>query len=114
MHGQFRSRVWYIPPTRARESLGLPSPRDFPRAKPEGNPEGKANPGSPELLLEVYHSLLLYLLGQIFIPPHKNREGMTIPPRKNRGGMTIPPRKNREGMTIPPRKKRGGMELKNL
>ena len=66
------------------------------------------------LLLEVYHSLLLYLLGQIFIPPHKNREGMTIPPRKNRGGMTIPPRKNREGMTIPPRKKRGGMELKNL
>ena len=106
--------VWYIPPTRARESLGLPSPRDFPRAKPEGNPEGKANPGSPELLLEVYHSLLLYLLGQIFIPPHKNREGMTIPPRKNRGGMTIPPRKNREGMTIPPRKKRGGMELKNL
>ena len=85
-----------------------------PRAKPEGNPEGKANPGSPELLLEVYHSLLLYLLGQIFIPPHKNREGMTIPPRKNRGGMTIPPRKNREGMTIPPRKKRGGMELKNL
>ena len=50
-------KVWYIPPTRARESLGLPSPRDFPRAKPEGNPEGKANPGSPELLLEVYHSL---------------------------------------------------------
>ena len=86
----------------------------FPRASPSGNPSGKANPGSPELLLEVYHSLLLYLLGQIFIPPHKNREGMTIPPRKNRGGMTIPPRKNREGMTIPPRKKRGGMELKNL
>ena len=40
-------------------------------------------------MLEVYHSLLLYLLGQIFIPPHKNREGMTIPPRKNRGGMTM-------------------------
>ena len=37
--------------------------------------------------VEVYHSLLLYLLGQIFIPPHKNREGMTIPPRKNREGM---------------------------
>ena len=53
--------LWYIPPTRARESLGLPSPRDFPRAKPEGNPEGKANPDSPELLLEVYHSLLLYM-----------------------------------------------------
>ena len=44
---------WYIPPTRARESLGLPSPRDFPRAKPEG----KSNPGSPELLWDVYHSL---------------------------------------------------------
>ena len=25
-------KVWYIPPTRASESIGLPSPRDFPRA----------------------------------------------------------------------------------
>ena len=31
-------------------SLGLPSPRDFPRASPSGNPSGKANPGSPSLL----------------------------------------------------------------
>ena len=76
---------------RFSEAVGFAprDPRDFPRAKPEGNPEGKANPGSPELLLEVYHSLLLYLLGQIFIPPHKNREGMTIPPRKKRGGMEL-------------------------
>ena len=66
-----QTKVWYIPPTRARESLGLPSPRDFPRAKPEGNPEGKANPGSPELLLEVYHSLLFYLHG-------KKCEGMSL------------------------------------
>ena len=27
-------KEWYIPPTRARESLGLPSLRDFPREKP--------------------------------------------------------------------------------
>ena len=27
--------------------LGLPSPRDVTRAKPEGHPEGKANPGLP-------------------------------------------------------------------
>ena len=39
--------------------------------KREGNPEGKANPGSPELLLEVYHSLLFYLHG-------KKCEGMSL------------------------------------
>ena len=53
----FLKSPWYILPTRARESLGLPSQRDFSRAKPKGNPKGKANPGSPELSLEVYHSL---------------------------------------------------------
>ena len=40
--------------TRGWESLGLLSPQDFPRAAPSGNPLGKANPGSHNLLLEVY------------------------------------------------------------
>ena len=50
---------------------GFAFPEGFPEgrlaseaSRPEGNPEGKANPGSPELLLEVYHSLLSYLNGQ--------------------------------------------------
>ena len=46
-----------IPPTRACEGLGLPSPRDFPRAwraAPSGNPSGKANLDPHSLVLEVY------------------------------------------------------------
>ena len=45
-----------IPPKRARESLGLPSPQDFPRASPTGNSSGKTN--SSSLVGGICHSLL--------------------------------------------------------
>ena len=52
-----------IPPTRAREGLGLPSPRDFPRAGEahRDRPEGKANLDPHELVLEVLHSFSVCL-----------------------------------------------------
>ena len=98
------SRVWYIPPTRGRESLGLPSPRDFPRAKPEGNPKGKANLGSPNLLLEVYHSFSYILIHKehfsISYLSLAIRESMTIPSLSLRGSMTIPSLSLRGSMTF--------------
>ena len=62
-------------------------------SRPEGNPEGKANPDSPELWLEVYHSLLFYLNGTL-------REGMTIPSLNLRESMNILTLKVGEGMNI--------------
>ena len=60
-------------------------------SRPEGNPEGKANPDSPELWLEVYHSLLFYLNGTL-------REGMTIPSLNLRESMNILTLKVGEGI----------------
>ena len=73
---------------------GLPEGRLASAAsRPEGNPEGKANPDSPELWLEVYHSLLFYLNGTL-------REGMTIPSLNLRESMNILTLKVGEGMNI--------------
>ena len=47
--------VWYISPTRGRESLGLPSPRDVPK--------GRQTQALPTLL-EVFHSFSYCLIQQ--------------------------------------------------
>ena len=71
--------VCCIPPTRARESLGLPSPRDCPKGR-----------------LEVYHSLLFNLNDTL-------RESMNIVTLILGEGMKILSLKVGEGMNIPSR-----------
>ena len=85
---------------------GLPEGRLASAAsRPEGNPEGKANPDSPELWLEVYHSLLFYLNGTLregmIIPSLNLRESMNILTLKVGEGMNILTLKVGEGMNIP-------------
>ena len=66
--------------------------------------KGKANPGSPDLLLEVYHSFLYILIhkeqSSISYLSLAIRESMTIPSLSFRGSMDILYRLVRESMKI--------------
>ena len=84
-----------IPPTRGQESLGLPSPWDFPRGR-----QTQALPPSCWryiILFYIYLSIKKCLISYLSLTI---RESMTIPSLSVRGSMTIPYLLVRESMNL--------------
>ena len=94
------SEEWYIPQTRAQESLGLPSPRTSLGRSPTEILRGRPTQALPS---SCWWYIILFnsIFGQMFILQRKNLEGMIIPSRFLCGGMIIPSWFLRGGMVKP-------------